>query len=288
MRVRFPLPAPSSEVRPTSPRRGHRIMLPILLEFPFFKIKSLTLLAFLAIFFSAFVFWRKGREEHYNTFEIFDAFILSGIFGFLIGRIVFVTTHWLFFSQNIFYIFNIIDKPGNEPLIVLAAALCFMYRYATKLKWDAFEILDFYVTAISLGMVFIYVGFFLDGSYGGTFTNLPWGIITTGTFEKTHPAQLYLFIYYFLIFIYLSRVEYVYRTLEWYRSGKKTAQSGFLFSTFLIFTALFYLLTQPTRPSGMFFGGIFLDYFVYLLIFVFGLVLLYRRSGRSFNPFKKS
>ena len=263
-------------------------MLPILFELPFLKIKSLTVLAFLAAFFSAFVFWRKGREEHYNTFEIFDAFILSGIFGFVMGRVAFVAFHWNTFSQNIFNIFNIVEKSGNEPLIALTAAAWYLYRHATKNKWDAFEILDFYATAISLGMIFIYVGFFLDGSYGGTFTSLPWGVITIGTFEKTHPAQLYSLAYYFFAYIYLSKMEYIYRTLEWYRSGKKTAQSGFLFSTFLIFTALFYLLTQPTRLPGMFFKGLVLDYFVYLFIFVFGLVLLHRRSGRSFNPFKKS
>lgn len=263
-------------------------MLPILFELPFIRIKSLTLLAFLAVFFSAFTFWRKGREEHYNTFDIFDAFLLSGLVGFIVGRIVFVIFHWASFSSNIFNIVNIIDKPGNEPLIVLTAAVWFLYRYAAKAKWDAFEILDFYVTAISLGMIFIYAGFFLDGSYGGTFTNLPWGVITLGTFEKTHPAQLYSLLYYLFAYIYLSRVEYVYRTLEWYRSGKKTAQSGFLFSTFLIFTALFHLLTGPTRLPGIFLSGVVLDYFIYLAMLLFGLILLYVRSGRSFHFFKKS
>jgi prolipoprotein diacylglyceryltransferase len=263
-------------------------MLPILFELPFFKIKSLTVLAFLALFFSAFVFWRKGREEHYNTFEIFDAFLLSGLFGFMIGRIFFVISHWANFSQNIFGIFNIVEKSGNMPFVALAAAVLFLYRYANKHKWDAFEILDFYVTAISLGMVFIYIGFFLDGSYGGTFTNLPWGIITIGTFEKTHPAQLYAFLYYLLAYIYLSKIEYVYRTLEWYRSGKKTAQSGFLFSTFLIMTATFHLLTETVRLPGLFIANISLDYFIYLAMLLFGLILLYRRSGRTFSFFKKS
>ncbi len=263
-------------------------MLPILFELPFLKIRSLTVLAFLALFFSAFVFWRKGREEHYNTFEIFDAFLLSGIFGFIFGRLAFVVFHWASFSQNIFYVFNIVEKSGNEPLVALSAAVWYLYRHAVKNKWDAFEILDFYVTAISLGMIFIYAGFFLDGSYGGTFTNLPWGIIAFGTFEKTHPVQLYSLIYYLFIYIFLSKMEYIYRTLEWYRSGKKTAQSGFLFSTFLIFTALFYILTGPVRLPGMFLGDIVLDYFVYLAVLIFGLIFLYRRSGRSFNFFKKS
>ena len=250
-------------------------MLPILFEVSFFHLKSLTLLAFLALFFSAFIFWRKGREEHYDTFEIFDAFLLSGIFGFVIGRLAFVAFHFQAFSHNIFQVFNIVEKSGNEPLVALTAATWFLYRYALRHKWDAFEILDFYVTAISLGMIFVYAGFFLDGSYGGTFTKMPWGVIAIGTFEKTHPAQLYSLFYYLFIYIYLSKMEYVYRTLEWYRSGKKTAQSGFIFSVFLIMTALFHLLTQSLRLPGMFVDGVVLDYFVYLAVFIFGLLLLF-------------
>ncbi len=263
-------------------------MLPILFELPFLKIKSLTVLVFLAIFFSGFVFWRKGREEHYDTFEIFDTFILSGIFGFIVGRLAFVVFHWPLFRVNILSIFNVVQTPGNELLLALAAAIWFVYRYAIKNKWDAFEILDFYAMALSLGMIFVYAGFFLDGSYGGTFTNLPWGVIAAGTFEKTHPVQIYSLCYYLFVYIYLSKMEYVYRTLEWYRAGKKTAQSGFLFSNFLILTALFHLLIQPISLPSMLFRGVVLDYFIYLAMLFFGLLLLYKRSGRSFNFGKRS
>ncbi len=262
-------------------------MLPIILDLPFFRLKSLALLAFLAAFFSAFIFWRKGREEHYDTLEIFDAFLASGIFAFIVGRLAFVAFHFSQFSGNFWQVFNVFEKSGNEPMVALAAATWFIYRRAIKNKWDAFEILDFYVTAISLGMAFIYFGFFLDGSYGGTFTKLPWGVISVGTFEKTHPAQLYSLAYYLFAYFYLSKMEYRYRTLEWYRSGKKTAQSGFLFSTFLILTGFFHMLTQGTRLPSFFVNGLTLDYFIYLALLLFGAVLLFKRSGRTFIKFSR-
>lgn len=262
-------------------------MLPILFELSFFRLKSLTVLAFLAVFFSAFIFWRKGREEHYEVLEIFDAFLASGFFAFIVGRIAFVIFHFPQFSQNLWQVFNVFEKSGNEPVIALAAATWFLYRRAVRNRWDAFEILDFYVTAISLGLVFVYVGFFLDGSYGGTFTQMPWGLITMGTFEKTHPAQLYSMAYYIFAFIYLSKMEYRYRTLEWYRSGKKTAQSGFLFSTFLIFTGLFHLLTQSVRLPSLIIASVVVDYFIYAFLLLLGLILLRRRSGRHFIKFSK-
>lgn len=256
-------------------------MFPILIDLPFFQLKSLTVLAVLALFFSAFVFWRKGREEHYSVLEVMDAFLLSGLFGFIFGRLAFVIFHLPQFYNNFWGVFNIVERSGNEPLVALAAAMWYLYRHANKHKWDAFEILDFYAISLSLGMVFVYLGFFLDGSYGGTFTTLPWGVLMTNTFDKVHPVQLYFALFYLGLFFYLSRMEYIYRGLQWYRKGKKTAQSGFLFSNFLIATGLFYVLTGSVRLPSMMIVSFNVDYFVYLLIAIAGVLLLWRRSGRS-------
>jgi len=258
-------------------------MFPILINLPFFQLKSLTVLSLLALFFAAFIFWRKGREEYYSTFEIFDVFLLSGLFGFIFGRLAFVLFHLPQFSSNIWSVFNIVERSGNEPLLALAAAAWYLHRHAVRNKWDAFEILDFYVTSLSLGMVFVYLGFFLDGSYSGVFTSLPWGVVLNNTFEKVHPVQIYFAIFYLALFVYLNRMEYVYRTLQWYRKGKKTAQSGFLFSNFLIFTGLFYVLTGPFRLPSMMVGSFNVDYLAYLLIAVLGGVILFVRSGRGFR-----
>jgi len=255
-------------------------MLPILINLPFFKLRSVVLFSLLAIFYAAFIFWRKGKEEHYNQLEIFDAFISSGIGGFVIGRLFFVIFHWSNFSQNFWQVFNLIKSPGNEPLLVLLVTAILLYRRAVKKKWDAFEILDFWVTSISLGMVFLYFGFFLDGSYGGSFTNLPWGLVMPGTYEKSHPVQLYFMFYYLLIYIYLIKVEYKYRTFDWYRHGRNTAQSGFLFSTFAIFTAVFYLLISPWRLDTMILGEMIVDQWFYLAMLFTGVILLLKRSGR--------
>ncbi len=256
-------------------------MFPNLVSLPFFELKSLTVLAALALFFSAFVFWRKGREEHYSVLEVMDAFLLAGLFGFVFGRLAFVLFHLPQFYNNVWAVFNIVERSGNEPLVALAAAMWYLHRHASKHKWDAFEMLDFYAIALSLGMVFVYLGFFLDGSYGGVFTNVPWGVLMPQTFEKVHPVQLYFVFFYLGLFIYLSRMEYVYRGLEWYRKGKKTAQSGFLFSNFLIATGLFYVLTGPVRLPSMLIGQFNVDYLVYLFVALAGALLLWRRSGRS-------
>ena len=58
--------------------------------------------------------------------------------------------------------------------------------------------------------------------------------------------------------------------------------------TFLILTASFHLLTEVLRLPGLFIAEISLNYFIYLAMLIFGLVLLHKRSGRSFRFFKKS
>lgn len=262
-------------------------MYPILLDLSFFRLKSLTVFAILALFFSAFVFWRKGREEHYNLFEIFDAYVLSLLFAYVIGRLTFVALNWPLFANNLWAIFDVIHKPGSELFLSLLASAIYLYRYATKRKWDGYEILDFWATALSLGLALVYLGFFLDGSYGGQFTNLPWGVIIPGNFEKTHPAQLYFAIFYLLLYSYLYKMEYQYRTLDWYRGGKKTAQSGFLFSAFLIAISSFHLLLSPVTLPSVVIAGQVMDQWLYLLLLIFSLLTMFWRSGRSFRQNKR-
>lgn len=258
-------------------------MWPTLISIGTFRLQSLTVLAVVALFFTAFVFWRKGKEEHYETVELFDTFLISGLFGVVMGRLTFVLFNWSLFADNWWQIVNVAQFPGNVPLIALAIAGLCLYFLAKKHKWDPFEVLDFWVTAISLGMVFIYLGFFLAGSYAGQLTTVPWGVVMPGTFEKSHPVQLYFLLFYLVLFNYLMRVEYRYRTFEWYRRGKKTAQSGFLLSVFLIATGFFYLIMTVVSLPGLVVAGRVLDPWVYLVVVLAGIALLINRSGVSFK-----
>ena len=46
-----------------------------------------SLLAFLA---TAFIFWKKTKEEHYHQDQAFDAFLLASIAGLVVGRVGFM------------------------------------------------------------------------------------------------------------------------------------------------------------------------------------------------------
>lgn len=260
-------------------------MLPVLFSVGPFELRTLSVFLVIAFLTSAFTFWRKGREEHYSEGEFFDGFIMATILGFLAGRIGFVLLNYQRFGFSILQWLDIFAYPGVNGVIALLAATVFLYQFTAKNKWDVYEVLDFWVLALSSGLTLAYIGLFFDGTAVGNATSLPVGMMFPGLLEPHHPVQLYAAVFFLLVTLYLGRVEYRYRTFEWYRFGKKTAQTGFLVSMFLIASALFFFLLSWLKNPTIQIGGINFDRILALVVFVTGLLLLFTRSGRSF--FKK-
>jgi phosphatidylglycerol:prolipoprotein diacylglycerol transferase len=257
-------------------------MFPVLFSYGPFELRTLSIFLIVAFICSSFIFWRKGREEHYNEGEFFDGFLLASLIGFIAGRVGFIALNYDRFGLSVLHWLDIFAFPGINGMIGLIAATIYLYRFARKNKWDIFEVLDFWVLALATGLTFGYIGLFFDGTAVGKATTLPVGLIFPGLIEPHHPAQLYAAAFFLLLSIYLSRVEYRYRTFEWYRSGKKTAQTGFLVSMFLIVTSLYFFLVSWVKPPVFMLGGIDIDRLLALATFIGGLVLLYSRSGRAF------
>lgn len=262
-------------------------MYPILLDLGPVIIRTKSLFALLAFLTTAFVYWRKTREEHYQQEQAFDAFLLSSLVGLVFGRIGFVLSNFGELGRNVFTWLDVVNHPGSLELIGLLAASVYMYRFAGKKKWDQFEILDFWLLAVAAGMVLKQLGNFFAGVGFGYETNLPWGIIFPGVFAKHHPVQLYSALFYLVLYIYLYWAEFNYRTFVWYRAGKKTAQTGFLTAIFLIATGLFTALIQIITPAQLVLSAWRLDYLVYGGLSLWGIILLYKKSGRRLFAKKK-
>lgn len=259
-------------------------MLPIIFSLGPFTLRTLTVFSLLALIVAAFLFWRKGREEHYSEMELFDGFLLATVVGTIGARIGFIVINFSEFGLHIWKWFNIVGSPGFNLFIGLVVAGLYIYRYAQRHKWDVFEITDFWVTAVCFGLAIMWLGIFFDGTSFGYATHLPWGMVFPGVFEKHHPVQLYFFILYGLLAYYLSWAEYHYRTFMWYRAGKNTAQTGFLTSIFICLVGLISLVMVIVRPPQLKLFGLGLDVPLYAFLVVFGLGLLIHRSGRSLLP----
>ncbi|NCO12637.1 prolipoprotein diacylglyceryl transferase [Candidatus Pacearchaeota archaeon] len=260
-------------------------MWPVIFSLGNFELRTLTVFTVLSLFSAGFVFWKRGREEHYSEMDLFDGFLLSLLIGFFFGRLAYIFFNIEQLGINLIKWLDIFSYPGVNSIIMFTIAGIYLYRFALKKNWDVFEVLDFSVGAFSISQFFLWFGLFLDGSSFGVKTDLPVGMIFPGLFEKHHPIQLYYMIFYLALFTYLSRVEYNYRTFSWYRFGKKTAQTGFLTSMFFIFSGLFSLIVNFFSLPALVVNGIRLDFFLSIFGLIFGLFLLGLRSGRISTKF---
>lgn len=263
-------------------------MHPVLFQFGPVAFSAKSIFSALAFLTSAFVFWRKTREEHYHQDQAFDAFLLASVTGLLMGRVGFVLSHLSELGSNLWFWIDVVGHPGSSVFVGLLGASFYLYRYAGKQKWDRFEVLDFWFLAVTAGMVLKQVGNFFTGVGFGYQTNLPWGMVFPGVFNKHHPVQIYLILFFLALYSYLYWAEYHYRTFFWYRSGKKTAQTGFLTCVFMIAVGGFMTAIQLVKPPQLVWVGVNFDLVLYLVMLIAGGILFYLKSGRSFKSLKKS
>lgn len=242
-----------------------------------FSLKTMFLFVMLSIFIASFIFWRKGKEEHYDEYELLDCFLRSLFVGVLIGRVGFIIHNIQTVGFSPLAWIDIFSHPGIHLLSAVFGGALVLYRCALQRKWDGYEVLDFWSIGVAVGLSCMYLGLFFDGTSYGNETNLPIGVLFPGLFVKHHPLQLYLTLIFLGIAVFLSRVEYRYRTYEWYRAGKKAAQTGFLISFFIIFSGLALLLTSffasKNDPLP------YVSQLEYLAVLIIGIIVLWRRRA---------
>ncbi len=262
-------------------------MFPTLLNIGSFHLRTLSVFQAIAFFACALVFWKRAREESYSEVKVFDGFLISFIIGWLSGRVGHIVINYDQFGFDVLKWLNVVHYPGQLLSFFLLGATLYLYFYAKKEKWDAFEILDWWAQALTMGLIWLNLGFFFTGILFGKTTNLPWGVVFPGVFEPRHPVQIYYVIFLVILYKFLNWLEFNYRTFSWYRAGKKTAQTGFLFIVFLFSYGLFSLLMKFFQPALIVVGEFSFDTLFYLGLIFFALYLLLLRSNRSFFSVNK-
>lgn len=251
-------------------------------SFSFFgllEIHLLVIFIFLAVFFGAFVFYRLIHQRaSYKEFEVFDCFLLSLLFGFITGRLIFIAINWPNFEFNISRWLNFLSFPGISVLVAIFTSGIFLKLLLARRKITDWEILDYWSRATCLGLVFYNLGLFLDGTGGGYITTSPLGLSFPNLTTKIHPTQLYSAIFYLLIFFLLAHLEKNYRTYGWYRGNRSQAKTGFITITFLTCLSLFSLFLLIFQPPSFTINNFGLDWIIFLIILFSALILLYKNS----------
>lgn len=254
-------------------------MLPILVSFGPVVIYTLPLMMLLAILAMGYSWWRRSQEEHYDELTFFDALWLSSLVGAVFARVLYVIFHFSQYGWNVISWFDIFTKPGISYLGWCLGAGYYLARFAAKQKWEVFAILDFWVRAVALGAIFLWLGFFFAGTEFGLPTNLPWGWQFPGVFDTRHPSQLYAATGLIGIALVLHWAEFHYRTFEWYRAGRNTAQPGFVTGAAIFLTGLLMTAISLVTPHELVLFSIPFDLFIYPVLSVLGIALILQRAG---------
>jgi phosphatidylglycerol---prolipoprotein diacylglyceryl transferase len=254
-------------------------VLPVLFSFGPLTIYTFGILLFIAFFIGLFVIWKRGRELHLDEEDLFTTVFTVLLIALIGGRVGYILTRLDSFGSNPFEWLNLFGKPGLLYLAALISGLGAVYWQAKKRKWDFYNLADVLAVGVTLASAIVALGAFLNGSGYGSPTETFLGIRFPGLEERRHPVQLYEMVLYTGLFALLWWLEGVYRTISWYKGNRSEALSGFIMSVYLIGHGLFGLITGFLRSPGLNLYGIRVDLVVYLLLMLWGGIILNNRSG---------
>lgn len=255
-------------------------MLPTILSLGPIVISSFGVLLVVAFFTGAFVVWKRGKEEHFEEEDLFDATLLSTFWGLLGARAWYVAFNFDKFGLDPLKIIALTRFPGLTLLGAIFVGILTLTLFSRRKKWGSFATLDLFSLGLAFALVIGFLGAFLNGSGYGTRTNIPWAVVFPGVEGARHPTQIYGVIWFLLLFILLRKLFFEYRTYEWYKGNLSEAKAGLVFFGFLVGFGLSEFFLTMLTPAKLYLGGLAFESWIGLLIFASGGLGLYARSGR--------
>lgn len=262
-------------------------MHPVLFQFGTFVFETRVVFIVLGLVLAAFTYWRRGAEEHFDELQFFDGFLQSIVVGVVVARLSYVLLNFDQFTTSWFTWANPVAAPGFLLLPGMVGAGWRVYQHARSKKWDAFQVLDFWIVSALFGLAFFELGNLVQGSGFGIEVSSNFGVrVATEGGKELLPAPLILAWLLFLSVVYLYWVEYRYRTIGWYRGTLQSAQAGFVLASSMIVVGILYAAVSSLRRGAILVMGVELDRYLYGLLAAIGIYLLLSRSGIHWQKLK--
>lgn len=191
--------------------------------------------------------------------------MLGVILGGRIGYVLFY--QFSYFLENPLYLFRI-DQGGMSfhggTLGVIAA----IFWFAKTRKKSIFEVGDFVVPLVPLGLLAGRIGNFINGELWGRVSDVPWAMVfPTGGPEPRHPSQLYEAFFEGLVLFLM---------LQWF--ARKPRPAGSVSGLFLVGYGVFRFaieyFREPDAHLGLFGGFISMGQILSLPMIVIGTGLI--------------
>lgn len=166
-----------------------------------FPISSFGLFLLLGVLLSSFVVWRLARFYDINEEKVIDLILLTFIGSILGARITFVLLHLNLFDtiQKVFFINK---YPGLSFWGGLLGGYLFIRYFSAKFKLKFWQIADFAVVGLFLGLSFGALGCLFGSCQYGLLGQEPFAINQVGVVGRRFPIQLVeslLYLIYFFI-----------------------------------------------------------------------------------------
>lgn len=256
-------------------------MFPILLQLGPVYISSLGFFSFLGFLMGAFVFWRRGKEEGFDEDLILDLWIVSILAVFLFGRLIFCLTNPAAYNRQFLGYFDLTKLPGFSIFGAFLGMISSWLIFAKKQKWNFWKVADTAIFSFIIVQVLVRLGQFLDGSFFGKITSLPWGLHFPAVDGSRHPIQIYEILVLILLYWLLLKLECRYRLFHWYQDRRGEARPGFLVLTYFLLYSLWRLGLEFARTSSLYFKGIAWEQALSFIIILGTIGGFWIRSGRK-------
>ncbi len=227
-------------------------MIPYLLEAGPIKISTIGVFLALSFVLSSFLLWRNLRDD-YPEEGILTLTIYLFILGTIGARLVYIMENFGDFGFNIDRWFFWNRYPGFSFLGGVLGGFFFLSWWSRKKSWDFWLIADWATFA------FLMVGF-LSG-LGGYFS----------TGQRFDLFRLSISAVTLVLAIFF---HYCYRKFSWYKSGMLGFVACLSLAIFFIGLGILELLLR---------SGIYWEKFIWWFLGLTALLLLYKRSGRSWR-----
>ena len=274
------LQASSAQV-PRSKNFSIVTMYPTLLSLGPVSISSFGAFLVIAFFAGSFVVWKKGREEHFEEEDLFDATLLATFWGLIGARVWYILFHLGEFGVDVIKMMALTKFPGLSFLGALPVGILALVLISRKKKWEIFEALDVFVLGVVLAQALGFIGALLNGSGYGTRSVLPWAVNFVGVEGARHPTQIYGAILLLVVFIVLLKVFREYRTYAWYQGGETTVLAGLTFFSYLLGIGVIGVVLAFLKPADLYWLGFAAEGWVSGGWLLAGLAGAYIRSGRK-------
>lgn len=239
--------------------------------------------ALLTLVVSGFVLWRKLRRERVDFEDrIIDRALVAALLGVIAGRLVYILVHFNTFGWVLSQWISLASLPGIVDVVSLVIGLISFWLLLGKEWKDPVEILDYVGIGAAFFLFMVSLGDALLQVVSYALPNLEQSQASVPIFEVKSVLWPAIFsLCYLILFIFLSRLEKQYRTFLWYRAKRRSAQTGFVFATFLIGFGFLGATLGWLQPAAIMIAGVGIDPLLKLLVGASGIVILYLRSGRK-------